>query len=109
MHHAHAERLVAERDGTVVATVLVDRSIDPWVIVDLDVATSARRTGVGRRLASELLVEAARPVELEAEPLRPAAVPFWIALGFEPVGPGVGPGALRLRWSPPPAARPTTG
>lgn len=60
------------------------------VVQDFYVATSARRKGVGRALATRLLEEAKMMridrIDLEVLPTNGTAVAFWKSLGFRTLG-----------------------
>ena len=85
-----AEAIVAERDGRVVGFVLGWRrsGIDGHVIT-LDVATSARRQGLGRRLLGELerrfQVAGVKRVQLETAVANSTAIAYYQRLGYRKV------------------------
>jgi ribosomal-protein-alanine N-acetyltransferase len=85
-----AEALVVERDGGVVAFVLGWRRGGEGHVITLDVATAARRQGLGRRLLAELeerfRAAGARRVRLETAVTNTLAIAFYERLGYRKVG-----------------------
>lgn len=87
------ERLpfLIEADGEVAGVCLVRRRQDGWSIAEFSVVPAHRRGGVGSR-AVEQLAERARSeraayLEAKVHPDNPAALPFWLAVGFSDVEP----------------------
>lgn len=85
-----AETIVAERQGRVVAFVLgLRRGPTEGHVITLDVAASARRQGVGRRLLAELerrfRAAGARRVLLETAVANTSAIAFYERLGYRKV------------------------
>jgi ribosomal-protein-alanine N-acetyltransferase len=82
-----AETIVAEREGRIVAFVLgCRRSRTDGYVITLDVAASARRQGLGRRLLVELerrlRAAGARRVRLETAVTNTPAIAFYERLGY---------------------------
>jgi len=82
-----AETIVAEREGRIVAFVLGCRqSRTEGHVVTLDVAASARRQGLGRRLLVELerrfRAAGVRRVRLETAVTNAPAIGFYEGLGY---------------------------
>ena len=85
-----AETIVAERRGRVVAFVLGwRRSHTEGHVITLDVAASARRQGLGRRLLAELerrfRAVGVRRVGLETAVANTTAIAFYERLGYRKV------------------------
>jgi ribosomal-protein-alanine N-acetyltransferase len=84
------EFLVAERDGVVVGYVIAIRAADEAEILNLCVASTARRAGTGsalvRAIIGRLAALGARHVYLEVRSSNAAARRLYEREGFEPVG-----------------------
>lgn len=85
-----AEAIVVESDGRIVAFVLGwRRSRTEGHVITLDVATSARRQGLGRRLMVELerrfRAAGVRRVQLETAATNTIAIGFYERLGYRTV------------------------
>jgi ribosomal-protein-alanine N-acetyltransferase len=86
--------LVAEQQGRTVGFLLARYLGAEMEILNLAVTEQARREGVGRRLVQAALKEGERrsaaSVFLEVRESNAAALAFYAALGFSPVGQRVG-------------------
>ncbi|MBI2202679.1 MAG: GNAT family N-acetyltransferase [Candidatus Rokubacteria bacterium] len=85
-----ADTIVAEREGDVVGFVLGwRRSKTEGHVITLDVAPSARRHGLGRRLLAELerrfRAAGVREVQLETAVANTIAIAFYERLGYRKV------------------------
>ena len=79
--------LAAEIGGRFIGFAIADRRGSKGHIVTIDIAESARRRGLGRRLFAELFArleeEGAREIRLEVDVRNAGAIRFYERLGFE--------------------------
>lgn len=83
-----AEDAIVTVDGAAVGRLLLDRTADPEVVVDLVVAPAWRGHGIGTALLRDVLAGAAargRGVALATAPGSPAGA-WYARLGFVPTG-----------------------
>src|SRR5262245_18502251 len=79
--------LAAESGGRLVGYAIADRRGHGGHIVTIDIAESARRRGLGRRLFAELFArlgdEGAREIRLDVDVRNAGVIRFYERLGFE--------------------------
>ncbi len=86
LNHPGAECLVAEQEGKIAGFILAEQSDRLAHIITLDVAESARRSGVGstllRRVEANLAARGVRAILLETATTNDAAIAFWQKHGY---------------------------
>jgi ribosomal protein S18 acetylase RimI-like enzyme len=87
-HHPGATWSVVELDGLAVGRFVVDRTVDPWLLVDIAIRPEHRDQGVGTVLLTALRDEAtlmAKNVVLTVWSSNHAARKLYGRVGFEPL------------------------
>ncbi len=84
VYYPKAQYHVIERDGEAIGRMIVDRSEDTILLMDIALLPEYHNAGIGTRLIKELLDEADkenRPVQLHVETFNPA-IKLYKRLGF---------------------------
>jgi ribosomal-protein-alanine N-acetyltransferase len=86
LNHPGAECLVAEQEGKIAGFILAEQSDRLAHIITLDVAESARRSGIGsallERVESNLVARGVRAILLETATTNSPAIAFWQKHGY---------------------------
>lgn len=86
--YPHAEYYIVETDGNRIGRMIVDRSLDPILLMDIALLPEHRGRGAGTALIHELLDEAdraGRTIQLHVESFNPA-MRLYTRLGFVRTG-----------------------
>jgi ribosomal protein S18 acetylase RimI-like enzyme len=88
VHHPGATWSVVELDGRAVGRFVVDRTVEPWLLVDISIHPDDRNRGIGTRLITDLRDQAfceGNKVALTVWSNNHGAKSLYGRLGFSPL------------------------